>query len=171
MYRNGIKRLLAIVLSLCGMVCLSWLFLILAVAIKLDSPGPVFFKQKRVGIDKKHFYILKFRTMRIDTPHDMPTHLLHDPDQYITRMGHFLRKTSLDELPQLWNIFVGDMAVIGPRPALWNQYDLLAERIFQNCFFTERVVNGNCILPCELEIGISLDLSPEKRIIKQYTRR
>ena len=99
-----------------------------AVAIKLDSPGPVFFKQKRVGIGKKHFYILKFRTMRIDTPHDMPTHLLHDPDQYITRMGRFLRKTSLDELPQLWNILVGDMAVIGPRPALWNQYDLLAER-------------------------------------------
>lgn len=116
MYRNGIKRLLAVVLSLCGMICLSWLFLILAVAIKLDSPGPVFFKQKRVGIGKKHFYILKFRTMRIDTPHDMPTHLLHDPDQYITRMGHFLRKTSLDELPQLWNILVGDMAVIGPRP-------------------------------------------------------
>ena len=105
MYRNGIKRLLAVVLSLCGMICLSWLFLILAVAIKLDSPGPVFFKQKRVGIGKKHFYILKFRTMRIDTPHDMPTHLLHDPDQYITRMGHFLRKTSLDELPQLWNIW------------------------------------------------------------------
>ena len=128
MYRNGIKRLLAVVLSLCGMVCLSWLFLILAIAIKIDSPGPVFFKQKRVGRGKRHFYILKFRTMRIDTPHDMPTHLLHDPDQYITRMGHFLRKTSLDELPQLWNIFVGDMAVIGPRPALWNQYDLLAER-------------------------------------------
>ena len=106
MYRNGIKRLLAVVLSLCGMLCLSWLFLILAIAIKLDSPGPVFFKQKRVGRGKRHFYILKFRTMRIDTPHDMPTHLLHDPDQYITRMGHFLRKTSLDELPQLWNIFV-----------------------------------------------------------------
>ena len=88
----------------------------------------MFFKQKRVGIGKKHFYILKFRTMRIDTPHDMPTHLLHDPDQYITRMGHFLRKTSLDELPQLWNIFVGDMAVIGPRPALYNQYDLIAAR-------------------------------------------
>ena len=102
MYRNGIKRLLAVVLSLCGMLCLSWLFLILAIAIKLDSPGPVFFKQKRVGRGKRHFYILKFRTMRIDTPHDMPTHLLHDPDQYITRMGHFLRKTSLDELPQLW---------------------------------------------------------------------
>ena len=128
MYRNGIKRLLAVVLSLCGMICLSWLFLILAVAIKLDSPGPVFFKQKRVGIGKKHFYILKFRTMRIDTPHDMPTHLLHDPDQYITRMGHFLRKTSLDELPQLWNILKGDMSLIGPRPALWNQYDLMELR-------------------------------------------
>ena len=118
MYRNGIKRLLAVVLSLCGMICLSWLFLILAVAIKLDSPGPVFFKQKRVGIGKKHFYILKFRTMRIDTPHDMPTHLLHDPDQYITRMGHFLRKTSLDELPQLVNIFHGDMTLVGPRPEM-----------------------------------------------------
>ena len=128
MYRNGIKRLLAILLSLCGMLVLSPLLLILCIAIKVDSPGPILFKQKRVGIHKKHFNILKFRTMRIDTPHDMPTHLLKDPDQYITRVGHFLRKTSLDELPQLWNIFVGDMAVIGPRPALWNQYDLLTER-------------------------------------------
>ena len=125
MYRNRIKRLLDVFLSACGILCLSWLLLLLAVAIKLDSPGPVFFRQKRVGIGKRHFQILKFRTMRIDTPHDMPTHLLHDPEQYITRMGHFLRKTSLDELPQLWNILVGDMAVIGPRPALWNQYDLL----------------------------------------------
>ena len=128
MYRNYIKRLLAIILSLGGMICLSWLFLILSVAIKLDSPGPVFFRQKRVGKNKKHFQILKFRTMRIDTPHDMPTHLLQDPDQYITRVGRFLRRTILDELPQLWNIFVGDMAVIGPRPALWNQYDLLDAR-------------------------------------------
>ena len=128
MYKKYFKRWLDIILSLGGMVCLSWLFLLLAVAIKLDSPGPVFFRQKRVGIRKTHFDILKFRTMRIDTPHDMPTHLLQNPDQYITRMGHFLRKTSLDELPQLWNIFVGDMAVIGPRPALWNQYDLLEER-------------------------------------------
>ena len=128
MYRNGIKRLLAIILSLCGMIVLSPLLLILCIAIKLDSPGPVLFRQKRVGVHKKHFNILKFRTMRIDTPHDMPTHMLANPDQYITRMGHFLRKTSLDELPQLWNIFVGDMAVIGPRPALWNQYDLLEER-------------------------------------------
>lgn len=128
MYRNGIKRLLAIVLSLCGMIVLSPLLLILCIAIKMDSPGPVLFKQKRVGIHKRYFNILKFRTMRIDTPHDMPTHMLANPDKYITKMGHFLRKTSLDELPQLWNIFVGDMAVIGPRPALWNQFDLLAER-------------------------------------------
>ena len=116
MYRNRIKRLLDILLSACGILCLSWLLLLLAVAIKLDSPGPVFFRQKRVGIGKRHFQILKFRTMRIDTPHDMPTHLLHDPDQYITRMGHFLRKTSLDELPQLINILRGDMSFIGPRP-------------------------------------------------------
>lgn len=128
MYRNGIKRLLAVILSLGGMICLSPLLLVLCIAIKLDSPGPVFFKQKRVGIHKQHFNILKFRTMRIDTPHDMPTHLLHDPDQYITRVGRFLRKTSLDELPQLWNIFVGQMSVVGPRPALWNQYDLIEER-------------------------------------------
>ena len=128
MYQRYIKRLLAIVLSLGGLFCLSWLFLILIIAIKLDSPGPVFFKQKRVGANKRYFNIIKFRTMRIDTPRDMPTHLLEDPDQYITRVGKFLRKTSLDEIPQLWNILAGDMAVIGPRPALWNQYDLLEER-------------------------------------------
>ena len=128
MYQKGIKRLLAVVLSACGLLVLSPLLLLLCLAIKLDSPGPIFFRQKRVGIHKSYFNILKFRTMRIDTPHDMPTHLLHDPEQYITRVGRFLRKTSLDELPQLWNILVGDMAVIGPRPALWNQYDLLAER-------------------------------------------
>ena len=250
MYRNRIKRLLDIFLSACGILCLSWLLLLLAVAIKLDSPGPVFFRQKRVGIGKRHFQILKFRTMRIDTPHDMPTHLLHDPEQYITRMGRFLRKTSLDELPQLWNILVGDMAVIGPRPALWNQYDLLAERdkygandvrpgltgwaqihgrdeleiaekakldgwyvehisfgLDVKCFFgtitavlkhdgVVEAAPAPCMMKNDLlygdtgaladapvspflqkaqhraaEIGISLDLSPEKRIIKQYTRR
>ena len=118
MYRNRIKRLLDILLSACGILCLSWLLLLLAVAIKLDSPGPVFFRQKRVGIGKRHFQILKFRTMRIDTPHDMPTHLLHDPEQYITRMGHFLRKTSLDELPQFFNVLNGSMSLVGPRPPL-----------------------------------------------------
>lgn len=128
MYRNYIKRALSCVLSFGGIVCLSWLFVILTVFIKLDSPGPVFFRQKRVGLGKKHFEILKFRTMRMDTPHDMPTHLLSDPERYITRAGKFLRKTSLDELPQLFNILKGDMAVVGPRPALWNQFDLIAER-------------------------------------------
>ena len=117
-----------IILSLIGLIVLSPIFLILIIAIKLDSRGPVLFKQKRVGINKTHFNILKFRTMRIDTPKDTPTHLLGNPDQYITKMGKFLRKTSLDELPQIWNIFVGQMSIIGPRPALWNQYDLIAER-------------------------------------------
>ena len=128
MYQNVIKRLLAIVLSLLGLICLGWLLILLCIAIKIDSPGPVLFKQKRVGKGKSHFYILKFRTMRIDTPKDMPTHLLANPEQYITRVGKFLRKTSLDELPQLFNILKGDMAIIGPRPALWNQFDLIAER-------------------------------------------
>ena len=128
MYQNYLKRLLAIVLSLAGIILLGWLLIALCIAIKLDSPGPVLFKQKRVGLGKSHFYILKFRTMRTDTPKDMPTHLLANPDQYITKVGKFLRKTSLDELPQLFNILKGDMAVIGPRPALWNQFDLIAER-------------------------------------------
>lgn len=123
-----IKRLLDIILSLIGMILLSPLFLLLILAIKIDSRGPVLFKQKRVGIYKSHFNILKFRTMKIDTPKDMPTHLLDDPDQYITRVGKFLRKTSLDELPQIWNIFIGQMSIIGPRPALWNQYDLIKAR-------------------------------------------
>jgi O-antigen biosynthesis protein WbqP len=123
-----IKRLIDIVLSLLGLIILSPVFLILIVAIKLDSKGPVLFKQKRVGIHKSHFNILKFRTMRIDTPKDTPTHLLENPDQWITRVGKFLRKTSLDELPQIINILKGDMSIIGPRPALWNQYDLIAER-------------------------------------------
>ena len=128
MYRNCVKRILAVLLSLLGIVGLGWLLVILSIAIKLDSPGPVLFRQKRVGQGKSHFYILKFRTMRIDTPKDMPTHLLSNPQQYITRVGRFLRKTSLDELPQLFNILLGHMAVIGPRPALWNQFDLIAER-------------------------------------------
>ena len=128
MYRHYVKRILAIVLSLVGILALGWLLILLSIAIKLDSPGPVLFRQKRVGLGKRHFYILKFRTMRIDTPRDMPTHLLANPQQYITRVGRLLRKTSLDELPQLFNILAGHMAIIGPRPALWNQFDLIEER-------------------------------------------
>jgi O-antigen biosynthesis protein WbqP len=116
------------ILALAGMIVLSPLFLILVIAIKVDSKGPVLFRQRRVGINKSHFNILKFRTMRIDTPKDIPTHLLDHPEKYITKVGKFLRKTSLDELPQIINILHGDMAIVGPRPALWNQYDLVAER-------------------------------------------
>ena len=128
MYQKFGKRLLDLLLSALGIVVLSPVLLVLVVAIKLDSPGPVLFRQKRVGIHKTHFHILKFRTMRIDTPKDTPTHLLDNPQQWITRVGGFLRKTSLDELPQIFNIFAGQMSIIGPRPALWNQYDLIAER-------------------------------------------
>ncbi|WP_130860465.1 sugar transferase [Gracilibacillus phocaeensis] len=122
------KRVIDFFLSLIGLIVLSPIILILIIAIKVDSKGPILFKQKRVGIDKKHFHILKFRTMRIDTPKDTPTHLLDNPAAYITRVGKFLRKTSLDELPQIFNILAGQMAIIGPRPALWNQYDLIEER-------------------------------------------
>ena len=123
-----IKRGMDFCMALVGLILLSPVFLILILVIKLDSKGPILFKQKRVGIHKTHFPILKFRTMKIDTPKDMPTHLLANPEQYITRVGKFLRKTSLDELPQIINILKGDMAVVGPRPALWNQYDLIEER-------------------------------------------
>lgn len=128
MYRNHIKRLIDIFLSVIGIVVLSPVLFMMALAIKLDSPGPVFFRQKRVGISKTHFNIFKFRTMRTDTPKDTPSHLLTDSDQYITKMGCFLRRTSLDELPQIVNILFGQMSTVGPRPALWNQYDLIEER-------------------------------------------
>ena len=128
MYRNCIKRCIDFILSLLGLIVLSPIFLILCIWIKLDSKGPILFKQKRVGKNKEYFNILKFRTMSIDTPSDMPTHMLSNPDQYISGAGKFLRRTSLDELPQIINILKGEMAIIGPRPALWNQEDLIAER-------------------------------------------
>ena len=114
--------------SLFAVIVLSPVLLGCSIAVKADSKGPVFFVQKRVGKDKKHFNMYKFRSMRTDTPHDMPTHLLNNPDAFITKVGKFLRKSSLDELPQLFNILKGDMSVVGPRPALWNQDDLIAER-------------------------------------------
>ena len=123
-----IKRIIDILLSGLAIIILSPLLLILCIAIKLDSPGPIFFTQKRVAIHKRYFQNYKFRTMRTDTPKDMPTHMLANPEQYITKTGRFLRKTSLDELPQIFNIFKGDMSIVGPRPALWNQDDLVAER-------------------------------------------
>lgn len=133
-----LKRSFDFILSL-YLILLLWPFiLIIAVIIKCSGKGPVFFKQKRVGKDNQHFIILKFRTMRADTPKDMPTHLLENPDTFITRIGKILRKTSLDELPQVFNILKGEMSFVGPRPALWNQYDLLAER---------NIYNANNILP------------------------
>lgn len=122
------KRLMDFLMALIGCIILLPLLILIIVAIKIDSRGPILFKQKRIGKNKKHFNILKFRTMRIDTPKDKPTHLLENPEQYITKVGSFLRKTSLDELPQLWNILIGQMSIVGPRPALWNQYDLIEER-------------------------------------------
>lgn len=124
--KNAVDRILGGI----GLVVLSPVYLAITIAIKAEDGilAPVFFSQKRVGIHKTYFQLYKFRSMKTDTPHDQPTHLLENPDQYITKTGRFLRKTSLDELPQLWNIVRGDMAVIGPRPALWNQEDLIAER-------------------------------------------
>lgn len=123
-----IKQIVDFMMALIGILLLWPFFLIIAVIIKLTSKGPVLFKQKRLGKHKREFYILKFRTMRTDTPSDMPTHLLQDPDFFITSVGKFLRKTSLDELPQIINILKGEMSIVGPRPALWNQYDLIVER-------------------------------------------
>ena len=128
MYQNCCKRVLDFVCALLGIVLLSWLLLLAALAVKLTSKGPVLFRQRRIGCGKKEFLILKFRSMYTETPQDMPTHLLQNPDAFITPVGRFLRKTSLDELPQLFNILAGQMAVVGPRPALWNQADLIAAR-------------------------------------------
>ena len=128
MYSKFLKRIIDIVLSFLGLVILLPIFLILSLLVIIDDPGPVFFTQKRVGINKSFFKLHKFRSMKMSTPHDTPTHLLENPEQYITRMGKFLRKSSLDELPQIWDIFVGNMSIIGPRPALLNQDDLVAER-------------------------------------------
>lgn len=128
MYKHFLKRFFDFLISLFAILFLLLPLIILAIAIKCDSKGPVLFKQKRVGKNKKLFTIYKLRTMRTDTPKDAPTHELHDPDKWITKVGRFLRKTSLDELPQIFNIFLGQMSIIGPRPALWNQDDLVAER-------------------------------------------
>ena len=128
MYEAYFKRGLDFLLALLILILISPVFILLMCCIKLDSKGPVFFKQKRIGKNKTYFYILKFRTMYTDAPKDMPTHLLQNPEAFITKTGKFLRKTSLDELPQLLNILKGEMSFVGPRPALWNQYDLIEER-------------------------------------------
>lgn len=157
MYKKFVKRIIDLVLSLVGCFLLAVPMLTIAIIIVIDDPGPIFFKQKRVGIHKKYFNILKFRTMKMSTPHDVPTHLLEQPEQYITRAGRILRKTSLDELPQIFQILIGEMSVIGPRPALWNQYDLIRER---DCYGANDVrpgltgwaqINGRDELPISIK--------------------
>ena len=128
MYKKFIKRAFDLFLSLIGFIVLLPVFILISIGVKCTSPGPVFFKQKRIGKGKGHFTILKFRTMRVDTPKDVPTHLMTDPSKYTTGFGRFLRRSSLDELPQIINIIKGDMSIVGPRPALWNQFDLVSER-------------------------------------------
>lgn len=167
-YRRYIKKILDIILAFIGIIVLSPVFLLLIICIKLDSKGPVLFKQRRIGKDKSEFYILKFRTMKVDTPKDTPTHLLNDPEIYITRVGKFMRKTSLDELPQIINILRGEMSIIGPRPCLWNQFDLIAERdkygannIFPGLTGWAQI-NGRDELP--IDIKAKLDGEYHKRI-------
>lgn len=128
MYKHFFKRLIDIVLSFIGIIILALPMLVFAFIIKAEDRGPVFFRQKRIGIHKTQFGLLKFRSMKMSTPHDMPTHMLENPEQYILRCGRWMRKMSIDELPQIFNIFTGKMSIIGPRPALWNQDDLIAER-------------------------------------------
>lgn len=127
-YDKYVKRMIDIVLSFGGLVVLSPIFAVIALAIVIEDPGPVLFSQKRIGQDKKYFKLHKFRSMKVSTPHDVPTHMLENPEQYITKVGKFIRAHSLDELPQIWDIFIGNMSIIGPRPALWNQVDLIMER-------------------------------------------
>ena len=128
MYKHFFKRFIDIVLSFIGIVVLALPMIVFALIIKAEDPGPAFFKQKRIGIHKTQFSLLKFRSMKMSTPHDMPTHMLENPEQYILKCGRWMRKMSIDELPQIFNIFAGQMSIIGPRPALWNQDDLIAER-------------------------------------------
>lgn len=157
MYSKYLKRFFDFLLSVLGVICLSPIFIIVIILIKIDSKGPIIFKQKRIGKDKKEFEIYKFRSMRIDAPKNAPTHTLENPNMYITKVGQFIRKTSLDELPQLINIIKGDMSIVGPRPALWNQYDLIAERDKYNANSIRpgltgyAQVNGRDELPIEIK--------------------
>ena len=167
MYERCIKRFLDIAFSLIILLFFSWLYLILALLIWIDDPGPVFFTQKRFGINKTFFKLYKFRTMKRSTPKDMPTHSLPNPDQYITHMGHLLRKTSLDEIPQFLNILFGQMSLIGPRPALWNQDDLIQER--------ERY-NANAVKPgltgwAQINGRDSLEIAEKARLDGVYAKK
>ena len=166
-----LKRFFDIVLSLVAIIVFSWLLIIIAVAIVVEDKGNILFKQKRIGKNKKEFYIYKFRTMKVSTPKDVPTHLLDNPESYITKIGGFLRKTSLDDLPQLFNILKGDMSIVGPRPALWNQFDLIALRD-ENGSNSVRPgltgwaqVNGRDELPIDVKAGFDGEYIKKMSII------
>lgn len=166
-----LKRFFDIVLSFVAIIVFSWLLIIIAVAIVVEDKGNILFKQKRIGKNKKEFYIYKFRTMKVSTPKDVPTHLLDNPESYITKIGGFLRKTSLDELPQLFNILKGDMSIVGPRPALWNQFDLIALRD-ENGSNSVRPgltgwaqVNGRDELPIDVKAGFDGEYIKKMSII------
>ena len=164
MYKNFFKRLIDLFLSAIGILVLIPVWLILAIAIKIDDPGPILFRQKRIAQDKngqkQFFQIYKYRSMKMCTPKDTPTHLLENPEQYITKVGGFLRKTSLDELPQIFNIFMGQMSIIGPRPALWNQDDLYEERAKHGANGVKpgltgwAQINGRDELPIDVKAGL-----------------
>ena len=171
MYRNYIKRMIDLILSSVGIVVLIPFWIVIGVAIKMDDPGPIFFKQKRIAKDKngekQFFQIYKYRSMKMCTPHDTPTHLLENPEQYITRVGGFLRKTSLDELPQIFNIWKGEMSIIGPRPALWNQDDLYEERA---------KYNANDVLPgltgwAQINGRDELEIDVKARLDGEYVKK
>ena len=166
-YETSIKRLLDVVLSGVGLVALSPVYLIISAAIKADDPGPVLFTQKRVGKNKRYFNLHKFRSMKMSTPHNVPTHMLDNPDQYITRVGKFMRRTSLDELPQVWDIFVGNMSIIGPRPALWNQDVLVAERDKYNANDVKPGLTGWA----QINGRDELELAEKARLDGEYVRR
>ncbi|HOI25725.1 MAG TPA: sugar transferase [Caldisericia bacterium] len=163
-----IKPTIDFVLSLIGIIVLLPVYVLISIAIKIDSPGPILFKQKRIGIHKTTFYILKSRTMKSDAPSNIPTHLLQNPDYYITRIGRILRKSSLDEIPQIWNVLLGQMSVIGPRPALWNQFDLIEERdkygvnAIKPGLTGWAQINGRDELP--IQIKVSFDFQYMKKI-------
>ena len=165
-YVSVIKRTLDIIISFFGLLILFPVFLVLAIALFIDDPGPIFFTQKRVGMDKQFFKLHKFRSMKMSTPHDVPTHMLINPEQYITKVGRFCRLHSLDELPQIWDIFIGNLAIIGPRPALWNQDVLVAER---------DKFNANSIKPgltgwAQINGRDELEISAKAKLDGEYAR-
>lgn len=164
-----IKRFLDIFLSLSAIIILSPVLIVIAVLIKIDSKGPVLFKQKRIGKNKTHFQILKFRTMYADVPKDVPTHLLANPDSKITKIGRFLRKSSLDELPQIFNIFKGEMSIIGPRPALWNQFDLIEERDKYNANDVRPGLTGLAQVMGRDELPIDIKAKYDGEYVKNIT--